>query len=280
MGGNVMRNMMTLSIRLVPLGLAVFLLFAFDVQAETIAKVNGVSISSDRLDRIISSLSAQEQQRARSTQGMQILLQQVIAEEVMYQEAKLKDLDRLTRVLDIVAQARRDAMVEEMANFMLEEQGNIEAIRKHYTANKSSYKKVRASHILVDTPDDIEKARAMLEQGADFAAVAKKISKDPSAASNGGDLGFFTHQTMVPAFADAVFSMKVNELKGPIQTKFGYHLIRLQEIQEPKDFDTLGENDRQLIRRELFQHQLDTLHSKASIDVDDNAVNQYINNIK
>ena len=246
------------------LGILSVMTIAGNVRAEIVAKVNGITISSDQIEQSIRALSAQEQQRAKTPQGVHIVLQQLIAEEVLYQEAKRNQLDRLTPVLDRIEQARREVMLGEMANQMLREQGNIEAVRGHYNTHKEDYKKVRASHILTETVASMEEVRAMLDQGTDFEAVAKKVSQDPSASTNGGDLGFFTYQTMVPAFADAAFSMKVNELRGPIKTQFGYHLIKVVDIQKPGDFEALGENERQLIRRELFQHQLDTLHTKLT----------------
>ena len=68
--------------------------------------------------------------------------------------------------------------------------------------------------------------------------------------------------------------------EGPIKTQFGYHLIKVVDIQKPGDFEALGEDERQLIRRELFQQQLDTLHTKADIEIDDGAVKKYIDGRK
>jgi peptidyl-prolyl cis-trans isomerase C len=256
------------------------MLIGGSVQAEILANVNGIGISSDRLEQRIQTLSTQEQQRAKTPQGMRIVLQQIIAEEVLYQEAQRNHIGRLTPVLDRIEQARREAMVGEMASRMLQAQGDIEAVRAHYNAHKQDYKRVRASHIVTNSIDGIKEARSMLGEGMDFAAVAKKFSTDPSAASNGGDLGFFTHQMMVPAFADVAFSMKVNELRGPVKTQFGYHLIKLVDIQSPGDFDALGENEQRLIRRELFQRHLDTLHTKAKIEMFDAAVSKYMDGPK
>ena len=261
-------------------GMIFVMMIAGNAQAEIVAKVNGIGVSSDRIDEWIRTLPDQERQRARTPEGMQIVLQQVIAEEVMYHEAQRNHIDRLTSVLDRIEQTRRQTMVGELANQMLREQGGIEAVRTHYNAHKQAYKRVRASHILTETIEDLEEARAMLDQGMDFAALAKKVSKDPSAATNGGDLGLFTHQMMVPEFADAAFAMKINELKGPVKTRYGYHLIKLVDIQLPGDFDALEEKERQLIRRELFQKRLDELHIQADIEVFDDAVSKYIDGPK
>jgi peptidyl-prolyl cis-trans isomerase D len=100
--------------------------------------------------------------------------------------------------------------------------------------------KRRARHILITGKDDAS-ARAQAEQvlvqvkaGKDFGELAKQYSQDPGSAPSGGDLGWADRNSFVKPFADALFSMKVGEVAGPIKTQFGYHIIRLEEIQTEK----------------------------------------------
>lgn len=100
-----------------------------------------------------------------------------------------------------------------------------------------------AQHILIAvqpnaTTQDLqaakEKAQDLTDQikaGASFAQLAEKYSQDPGSASKGGDLGFFSRGEMVPAFEEAVFTSKVGDIAGPIQTEFGYHIIQVNAIQ-------------------------------------------------
>ena len=90
---------------------------------------------------------------------------------------------------------------------------------------------VRASHILVETREEAEKLREEIMGGKEFEDVAALTSLCPSGA-NGGDLGYFGRGMMVKPFEDACFSMKVGEVSDPIQTQFGWHLIKLTDIQE------------------------------------------------
>ncbi|MDD5172064.1 MAG: peptidylprolyl isomerase [Candidatus ainarchaeum sp.] len=83
---------------------------------------------------------------------------------------------------------------------------------------------VKASHILVEDEDTAKKLKAELDNGADFAKLAKKHSVCPSGKS-GGDLGFFGKGQMVKAFEDAAFSLPIGVVSQPVQTEFGYHLI-------------------------------------------------------
>lgn len=88
---------------------------------------------------------------------------------------------------------------------------------------------VHAAHILVTTQQAADDARARIEAGEDFGDVARELSTDPGTAPNGGDLGWFTREEMVPAFADAAFSLPVGEVSQPVASEFGWHLIRVIE---------------------------------------------------
>ncbi|MBX6425798.1 MAG: peptidylprolyl isomerase [Variibacter sp.] len=91
-----------------------------------------------------------------------------------------------------------------------------------------SEKEVRARHILVDTEDEAKGVLAELKRGADFAELAKKKSKDPGAAE-GGDLGYFTKDQMVPEFAEAAFTLPPGKVSDPVKTQFGWHIIRVED---------------------------------------------------
>lgn len=118
--------------------------------------------------------------------------------------------------------------------------------QQFYDANKAKFSEPeqrRASHILIKADSsmsaaDKAAAKAKAEKlyqelranPARFAELAKQDSQDPGSAAQGGDLGSFTRDTMVKPFADAAFSMKVGELRGPVESEFGYHIIRLDAI--------------------------------------------------
>ena len=87
---------------------------------------------------------------------------------------------------------------------------------------------VRASHILVETKEEAENVIDQLEEGADFAELAKEHSACPS-GENGGDLGTFGKGRMVKSFEDASFNLIVGEISKPVQTQFGWHVIKRLE---------------------------------------------------
>ena len=121
-----------------------------------------------------------------------------------------------------------------------------EEVRKFYQDNQSRYQtpeERRASHILIPasasaTADEKAKAKALAEDilqqvkanPKKFGELAAKFSKDPGSSEKGGDLGFFSRGLMVKPFDDAAFSMKVGDIAGPVETQYGYHVIRLDAI--------------------------------------------------
>jgi peptidyl-prolyl cis-trans isomerase D len=125
------------------------------------------------------------------------------------------------------------------------------ALRAHYETIKDRFvstERRHAHHILVKVDKDLADAAAKklaeeilskLQAGGDFDALAKQYSKDPGSANKGGDLGWATKGMFVGPFEDALFAMKAGELRGPIKTEFGYHVIRLDEVEggEGKSFE-------------------------------------------
>ncbi len=120
-------------------------------------------------------------------------------------------------------------------------------VRKAYDSNLKRYEvkeSRQASHILIaaDNAEAKKKAKAKADEihaqlkknPKDFAALAKQHSQDPGSAANGGDLGFFERGSMVKAFDDAVFSMKPGEISPPVETEFGWHIIRLAGVRAGK----------------------------------------------
>lgn len=140
---------------------------------------------------------------------------------------------------------------------------SAEESRKYYDEHPTQFQSRQASHILISVPPNASaesKAQARAEANqlyqqvvknpAEFTELAKKNSQDPGSAAKGGDLGFISRGAMVKPFEDAVFQMKEREIAGPVETQFGYHIIKLNAIKQ------LGyEEARNQIERELKEQQ-------------------------
>ena len=132
--------------------------------------------------------------------------------------------------------------------------------------------RVRARHVLVESPEKAQEALHLLRQGGkDFAEVASLYSRDEGTKGQGGELGWFTKGQMVPEFEKAVFSLKPGEISQPVQTQFGYHIIQLEEV-KPAHEQTFGDHRDHILgmlRNQRWQAQkqawLNQLYQQSTI---------------
>jgi len=113
---------------------------------------------------------------------------------------------------------------------------------------------IKASHILVDDEELANEIKEKLDDGEDFDKLAKEHSTD-SSADNGGDLGFFTVDNMVPEFENAAYELDVDEISDPVQSDHGYHIILLTDKKEAEDIGTLEEN-KNTIKQKLIEKKV------------------------
>lgn len=145
-----------------------------------------------------------------------------------------------------------------------------DAMKKVYeeaTKQASGEKEVRARHILVQTEDEAKAIKAELEKGADFAKLAKEKSKDPGAA-DGGDLGFFTKEQMVPEFSAVAFALEPGKISDPVKSQFGWHVIKVEEKRDrkPPDFDQVKGQIQAYVTRKAQAEYVTKLRTAAKIE--------------
>lgn len=150
--------------------------------------------------------------------------------------------------------------VNKIAESVKADDASLKAFYEEHIGDYRKPEERRVRHILiaVDQKADkaaeetarkkIERAMKRIQAGEDFAKVAKEVSEDPGSASQGGDLGFFGHGIMDPAFEKAAFSHGKGELVGPIRTQFGYHLIEVEDI-KPAKTRTFAEVRKEVLAR-------------------------------
>ena len=202
-----------------------------------------------------------------------------------------KDENVLSFLIDmkIVSRAAEDKKVQDSEDFkkrlafarnrllmdsLLASEGkaatNDESMKKVYEeASKqiSGEEEVHARHILVETEDEAKAVKAELDKGGDFAEVAKKKSKDPG-ASDGGDLGFFTKDQMVPEFSQVAFSLEPGTISDPVKSQFGWHIIKVEEKRKRKapDFDQVKAQIETYVTRKAQAEYVGKLRDSAKIE--------------
>jgi peptidyl-prolyl cis-trans isomerase C len=126
---------------------------------------------------------------------------------------------------------------------------------------------VRARHILVPTEDEAKAVEAELKKGADFAELAKSKSKDPG-ASDGGDLGYFTKEQMVPEFSEVAFKLDKGQISDPVKTQFGWHIIKVEDkrLKPLPDFDQVKPQIETYVVRKAQAELVTKLRDSAKIE--------------
>ena len=190
----------------------------------------------------------------------------------------------------LAAKAARDAKLTDDADFkrrlgyqtdrmLFEEFNAVEAkkavtdtsMRALYADTVKSLKpetEVRASHILVETEDQAKDIVKRLKAGEDFAKLAAELSKDPGSGKQGGDLGFFTKERMVPEFSTAAFALAPGQISDPVKSQFGFHVIKMTEKREKPvpTYEEVKDQIEQFMFRRTQQETLKTLRSTAKIE--------------
>jgi peptidyl-prolyl cis-trans isomerase C len=145
-----------------------------------------------------------------------------------------------------------------------------EALQETYNdavKSVSGQEEVRARHILVESEDEAKAIHEQLEGGADFATLAKERSKDPGAAE-GGDLGYFTKDQMVPQFADVAFKMYPGQMSNPLKTQFGWHIIKLEDkrTKQAPEFAKVKDQIESFLARKAQTEYVAKLRQNAKIE--------------
>jgi peptidyl-prolyl cis-trans isomerase C len=144
---------------------------------------------------------------------------------------------------------------------------NMKKVYEEAAKQISGEQEVHARHILVETEDQAKKIEGELKKGADFAELAKKESKDPG-ASDGGDLGFFTKDQMVPEFSAAAFALEPGKISDPVKTQFGWHVIKVEEKRTRKapDFEQVKPQIETYVVRKAQADYVAKLRTAAKVE--------------
>ncbi len=239
--------------------------FSQEGDADTVvASVNGNNITLGHMIAMLDALPEQYKQLPDD------VLFQGILEQLIQQSLLAETITPAPPSVELQLENDRRALLASLAmEELVSAAATDEALQALYDerfANVDPGTEYNASHILLKTEEEAKAVIAELEAGADFAELAREKSTGPS-GPNGGALGWFGKGTMVAPFEEAVVAMKPGEISGPVQTQFGWHVIRLNETR-PAAKPTLDEV-RQTLLDELQQRtieaKLQELTAKADI---------------
>jgi peptidyl-prolyl cis-trans isomerase C len=248
---------------------AVLASLSFSAAAQNIAIVNGKAVPTTRVEAL-------SQQVARSGRPITPeveaqIKEEVIAREIFMQEAQKRGLDATAEYKTQIELARQTILIRELfAEFQktsavtdADVQGEYD---KFVAANGG--KEYRARHILVETKAQAEAILASLKKGGKFEDIAKKQSKDPGSGANGGDLDWAAAGNYVKEFSDVMVSLNKGQVSAPVQSQFGFHIIRLDDVREaqlPKLEDVKPQIVQQMTQQRMAAFQQE-LRAKAKVE--------------
>ncbi len=245
-----------------------------------VAKVNGVEIHQ-------SDLAVAEDEAGQippmSPEAKQDYLVQFVADMILVSKAaedkKFADSAEFKRKLDF---ARKKLLMEGLLQSVGKEALTDDAMHKVYdeaVKQIGEEKEVHARHILLRVPAGDEKASkevedkikavvARLKKGEDFAKVAAEVTEDPSGKANGGDLGFFSKDQMVPEFSEAAFKLEKGQISDPVKTQFGWHVIKVEDkrVKQAPKFEEVKPQIENFVARKAQAELVTKLRADAKIE--------------
>ena len=237
---------------------------------EPVATVNGVAVPQSRMEFMM------EQQRGRGSpdnqQARSMMREELINREVVTQEAQKSGLAKSAEVLAQMDIARQEILVGAyLRDWVKKHPVTDSEIQQEYERARAQTgdKEYRARHILVDNEDQAKALIADLNKGAKFDDLAKKNSKDAGSKERGGDLDWNVPTAFDKQFSDAMVKLdKGKYTAAPVQTRFGFHVIQLDDVR-PVKFPGM-EEVKPRIAQQIQQHKVDELvrglRAKAKVE--------------
>lgn len=238
-----------------------------DVTADTVvATVNGEDITLGHMIAMREALN--DQQKALPAD----VLFEGLLERLVQQRAVSANVTDVPKATELAIENERSALIAngvvmKMAEAITVTDADLQAAYDERYAEFEPVKEFNASHILVGTQEEAQAIIDELEGGADFAELAKEKSTGPSSTS-GGSLGWFAPGTMVPAFEEVAMAMEVGAVSEPVETQFGWHVIKLNETRLPEApaLDDVRADLQQAVWEEKLREEIAALVDSAEIE--------------
>jgi peptidyl-prolyl cis-trans isomerase C len=235
-----------------------------------IARVNGVDIRQSDLAFAEEEIGGNVPAQMTPEQKRAYLITYLTDVIVLAQAAEQQRLGDTPEVQRQIAFEHNKVLMEAMLRKAAKAAQTDDAMHKVYdeaVKKMANEEEVHARHILVPTEEEAKAIEAQLKGGADFATLAKEKSKDPGAA-NGGDLGYFTKDQMVPEFAEAAFKLDKGQISDPVHTQFGWHIIKVEDkrIKPTPTFDQVKDQIENFVAHRAQAELVDNLRKTAKIE--------------
>lgn len=260
------------------LAIALTLLTPAFAHSAIVASIGGKGITAEQLKSEYENLTKNQKEMLNKDPNARLsVVENMVNSELLLEAATKEGLENNAELKKSMERFKKQWMVSKYMENTVENKLTNDNVKKFYETNKQLFDsgQVCAEHILVS---DESKAKSVTEKakqkGADFAKLAKENSIEPGVQESKGNLGCFTKDKMVPEFAQAAFTMRKGEVRGPVRTAFGYHVIHVTEIKAgsvPK-FTEIEQRAKELYRMRLVQDMLTDLRGKKAVKIEDSEV--------
>ncbi|MGA9854176.1 MAG: peptidylprolyl isomerase [Gammaproteobacteria bacterium] len=236
-----------------------------------LATVNGVPITNDMFRAYVRSLAG-GQEPELDAQKHALVLNRLIDMEVLAQQAEKSDLGKDPKVVADLKIQKTGLMANQLVQqYLAQHPVTDDQVKAEYDQRTKAMPgtEYRARHILVASEQQAKDIINQLNHGANFATLAKKYSTDGS-KSQGGELGWFSPDQMVPAFSQAVARLKKGEYtKQPVHTQFGWHVIQLEDTRSmpPPSLASVQEQLKNSLEGKEVEAYVDQLRKSAQVDM-------------
>lgn len=235
------------------------------------ATVNGVAISEGAVEQVIKQRSGGQ---PVPPEARKALVDSLVLQAVVAQEAAKQGLDKAPEFVAQMETIRQSALANAyVEDWVKKNPVTDDMLKAEYERLKaqSAGTEYKARHILVEKEADAKAIIATLKKTpAAFEKLAKEKSKDPGSKGNGGDLGWFDAQSMVPEFGAALGKLEKGKItEEPVKTQFGYHVILLEDSRkaEPPPIDAVKPQLSQQLMQQNVKKQIDALKAAAKIEI-------------
>ncbi len=234
------------------------------------ALVNGIAIPQARVDLRVKVATIQAGQ-PDSPELRKAIRDDLINLEVLSQAAVKNGLDKQPELAQQLELARQSVLAGAyVQDYAKSHPVSEDDLKKDYETMKARVgnKEYKVAHILVSTEDEAKGVLAQLKKGAKFAKLAKDKTKDPGSKDKGGDLGWTVPANFVQPFGETVMKLNKGQLSEPVQTQYGWHVIKLEDTRELKvpTFEEMKGNLEKRRQQEAVQKTIAELRDKAKIE--------------
>ena len=231
-----------------------------------LAKVNGTEIKQSDLAVAEADIGDSLPADTTPDKKRELLVSYLINVNLLAQAAEQRKLDQAPDFAQRIASARKKVLVQSLMENENKAATSDAAVKKFYDENLKPQPEVHARHILVETEDQAKEVVKKLKAGADFAALAKELSKDPG--SEGGDLGYITKDQVVPEFGNAAFALDKGKISDPVKTQFGWHVIKVEDKRDrkPPALDQVKDRIKAALAQTAGEELMQKLRASAKIE--------------